>query len=83
MAKKAKKAAKKAVKKASKTSKASGLVSGASALASRVLPGVGAVSSAKGGYRRSRKKGPNWWANRVLVEKLKKRYYKLKYGSMR
>jgi len=35
----------------------------------------------KGGGKRRR--GPSYWANKVLVEKLKKRYNRLKYGGMR
>ena len=30
-----------------------------------------------------RRRGVTYWSNKVLVEKLKKRYYKLKYGSVR
>ena len=31
--------------------------------------------------KRRRSKGPSYWANKVLVEKLKKRYWKLRYGG--
>ena len=31
----------------------------------------------------SRRKSPTYWANKVLTEKLKKKYQKLKYGGMR
>lgn len=44
-----------------------------------------AVSSVFGGKsksgKRRRSRGPNYWANKVLVEKLKRRYYKLKYSG--
>lgn len=36
---------------------------------------------AGGGSRR--RKGPTYWANKVLVEKLKKKFMRLKYGGMR
>jgi len=39
------------------------------------------LGSKGGGGRRHR--GPSYWANKVLVEKLKKRYNRLKYGGMR
>lgn len=39
------------------------------------------MKSKGGGGRRHR--GPSYWANKVLVEKLKKRYNRLKYGGMR
>lgn len=45
--------------------------------AAQVLTGKGS----KGGKRRNR--GPTYWANKVLVEKLKKRYHRLKYGGAR
>lgn len=34
-----------------------------------------------GGVRRRSRKGPTYWANKVLVEKLKKKFHKLKYGG--
>lgn len=33
--------------------------------------------------RRRGRRGPNYWANKVLVEKLKRRYNRLKYGGVR
>lgn len=33
--------------------------------------------------KKRRNKGPAFWANKVLVEKLKKRYNRLKYGGAR
>ena len=54
-----------------------------------VKKGMGAISSLigkgsakKGGVRRSsRRKSPEYWAKKVLVEKLKKKYFKIKYGG--
>lgn len=46
-----------------------------------------AISAITGGKRGSsgkrRNRGPAYWANKVLVEKLKKRYHKIKYGGAR
>lgn len=42
---------------------------------------LGGGKSGGGGSRRSR--GPNYWANKVIVEKLKQKYRRLKYGSVR
>jgi len=58
------------VKKA-KTSKSSKVVS-----AGKKLLGI----KSKGVSRR-RHKGATYWANKVLVEKLKKRYNRLKFGG--
>jgi len=41
---------------------------------------LGIKSSSKGARGR-RHHGVTWWSNRVLIEKLKKRYFKLKYGG--
>ena len=54
-----------------------------------VKKGMGAISSLigkggakKGSVRRgSRRKSPEYWAKKVLVEKLKKKYFKIKYGG--
>ncbi len=45
-----------------------------------VKSALGLKGKSGGGRRRH---GPSYWANKVLVEKLKKRYNKLKYGGMR
>ena len=37
----------------------------------------------KSSTKKSRRKSPTYWANKVLTEKLKKKYQKLKYGGMR
>lgn len=62
-----------------KTSKSKGSVASVATGAIGALIGGGSKSG--GGKRRNR--GPNYWANKVLVAKLKKKYYKLKYGGMR
>jgi hypothetical protein len=53
------------------TKKTSGIVK-----TGKKLLGIG---SKGGGKRRSH--GPTYWANKVLVMKLKKKYFKLKYGG--
>ncbi len=40
---------------------------------------LGVKSKSVGGRRRSH--GPEWYARKILVLKLKKRLYKLKYGG--
>lgn len=48
---------------------------------------VGSIKSAltgrSSGGRKSRKHGPTWYANKILIEKMKKKLNKLKYGGMR
>lgn len=41
----------------------------------------GSSSKAKSGGRR--KHGVSYWANKVMVAKLKKKYFKIQYGGMR
>lgn len=56
---------------------------GGSSLGS-VISGASSLLSGKrggGGGRRNRGKGPQYWANKVLVAKLKKKLYKIKYGG--
>ena len=51
-----------------------------------VISGIGSLTGASrggGGGRGRRSHGPNYWANKVIVEKLKKKYRSLKYGSVR
>lgn len=36
-----------------------------------------------GEEKKRRSRGPSYWANKVIVEKLKKKYKALKYGSIR
>lgn len=55
---------------------------GSGAVGKAVKAGASLLGSKKeGGKRRSR--GPAYWANRVIVEKLKQRFRRLKYGNMR
>ncbi len=65
--------------KKTKKSRGGGMVSSAVSLASKAFGG--GKSGGKSGGRR--KRGPQYWANKVLVEKLKRRYNKLKYGGVR
>ena len=65
-------------KKAAKTSKISG--GGVARVASSLGAVLGATKKGGGGGRR-RSKSPTYWANKVLVAKLKKKYYKIQYGG--
>lgn len=51
----------------------------AAGMAVSALTGGGGSKGGGGGRRRRR--GPEYWAKRVLVERLKKRYWRVKYGS--
>lgn len=62
---------------ASKSKKGGLVKSAASKVASAVMGGKG------GSGRKSRGKGPAYWANKVLVAKLKKKYWAIKYGGMK
>lgn len=66
------------------SSKKSGKSSGSGFIsqAAGALGKLGGGSKSRGGGSR-RKHGPNYWANKVLVEKLKRKYYKLHYSGMR
>jgi len=66
--------------KAKKTSSKSSL--GSRLAGAAVSAFTGGSTARKGGGRR-RNRGPAYWANKVLVEKLKKRYNRLKYGGAR
>jgi len=39
--------------------------------------------SSSGGSSSRRRKGVTYWTNKVLVEKLKKKYSRIKFGSLR
>jgi len=55
-----------------------------SSIGSKVVSAaVSAFGGKKGGGGKRRSKGPTYWANKVLVEKLKKRYHRLKFGGAR
>jgi len=62
---------------AARKSSAGGVVSTAVSVGSSLL---GGGSKARTGGRR-RRRGPEYWAKRVLVEKVKKRFWRVKYGS--
>ncbi len=70
----------KARKPARKTSRSSSLGSRVASVAVSAFTGGGKKG---GGGGRKRNRGPTYWANKVLVEKLKKRYNRLKYGGAR
>ena len=65
---------------AKKSTKKTSKIKGA---ASKVKSAIGAKLGikSKGGSRGRRHHGLTWWSNRLLIEKLKKRYFKLKYGG--
>ncbi len=44
---------------------------------------VSALTGRSGKSGKSRKHGPTWYANKILIEKMKKKLNKLKYGGMR
>ncbi len=69
--------------KTKKTKKASKISGGGIARVASSLGSVISATSAKrgGGGKRRRTKSPAYWANKVLVAKLKKKYYKLQYGG--
>ena len=51
-------------------------------LTSRAKSALSAVKgTSRGGGKRRRSKGPTYWANKVLVERLKKKYNRLKFGG--
>lgn len=52
-----------------------------SAIGAIISGGSQLLGSRGGGGRRNRGKGPQYWANKVLVAKLKKKLYKIKYGG--
>jgi hypothetical protein len=68
--------------KKAKPSKSKAKPSGASRIVSAVSGAIGGKSKGAGGHGR-RKHGVTYWQNKVLVEKLKKKFGKIKYGSVR
>jgi len=69
-------------KKGKKSRSASGKVAGGG-LGGAVKKGAKALMGGGGGGGKRRSRGPSYWANKVIVEKLKKKYKALKYGSIR
>lgn len=68
---------KKAVKKATSSSKAGAI----GRVAAGALGLVKGGSQSKTGGSRKRSRGPTYWANKVLVQKLKSKYYRLKFAG--
>jgi hypothetical protein len=67
--------AKKASKKSSKS------LGGIKAAAKSVVGAVTGKSKSSGGGKR-RNRGPAYWANKVIVMKLKRKYNRLKYAGV-
>lgn len=70
-----------ALKRNRKSKSSSRSSSRGSAIGSIISAGSSLIGGSRGGGRRSRGKGPQYWANKVLVAKLKKKLYKIKYGG--
>jgi len=51
--------------------------------AGKVIGKVKKAIGMKGGSGGRKAKGVTYWSNKVLVEKLKKKFNKIKYGSVR
>lgn len=80
---KVKKSKPKALKKsASKPSVASRAKSVLGSVMSIASPSASSGPARGGGGGRRRRRGPEYWAKKVLVEKLKKKYFRAKYGGM-
>jgi len=80
-AKKVKKAVKKPSKKVAGP-KAGGLVKKAASVGMSLVGGASpAPARARGGGGGRRRRGPEYWAKKVLVERLKKKYWRAKYGG--
>jgi len=81
------KKAKKAMKSKSKSRKVAGpkgggLVKKAASVGMSLVGGASpAPSRARGGGGGRRRRGPEYWAKKVLVERLKKKYWRAKYGG--
>lgn len=72
-------------KKPAKAAKTPSFVAGAaSKVVSSAKSVFGGSSSAKSGGKRrfSRKNSPTYWANKVLVAKLKRKYNKLRFAGV-
>lgn len=71
-------ATKKATKKQTPTNIGGGIKTLAKSAVSKVFGGGGKTA----GTRRRRGKGPAYWANKVLVMKLKRKYNKLRFSGV-
>lgn len=60
-----------------------GKVSAGGGLGSIVKTGKKVLGMGGGSGRTTRRKGVEYWAKKVLVERLKKKYFKTKYGSIK
>jgi len=64
-----------------KSSKSKSSKTGLKKAVGRASSALGIGGGSKGG--KSRKHGPTWYANKILIEKMKRKLNKLKYGGMR
>lgn len=78
-----KKIAKKSAGKPKIASKKTGVLAKLGGAASKISQLKGGAKRGGGFRRGGRRKSPEYWAKKVLVEKLKKRYFKIKYGGVR
>jgi len=69
-------------KKKTKAPKQSKVKAGGGLLKSAGKAISGAIGGSKGGGGKRRSKGPQYWANKVIVQKLKSKYFKLKYRGV-
>ena len=72
--------AKKRKKKFKKSAKGKPRAGGALSQVAGVASSLAGGKKRAGGARRSR--GPAYWANKVIVQKLKKKYFRLRYGGI-
>lgn len=55
---------------------------GGSAIGGGIKAVKKALSGGKSGSSKHRSRGPSYWANKVIVAKLKRKYNKLKYAGI-
>lgn len=80
-AKKVKKAVKSKPKKVAGPKASGGGVGSKIVSAGMSLVGGGSTSAAPRRAGSRRRRGPEYWAKKVLVERLKKKYWRAKYGG--
>lgn len=66
---------------ATKSSKSSGALGKTVSAGAKIIGALGGGKS--GGGHGRRRHGANYWANKVLVAKLKKKYNRIQYGGAR
>lgn len=71
-----------ASKKATVKQKPTNIGGGIKTLAKSAVSKVFGGSSKAGGSRKRRRQGPAYWANKVLVMKLKRKYNKLRFSGV-